>query len=353
MQNSTSSKIKNIQALRGVAVLLVVFFHMVTIEKKYGGTNALLPDYFQFGMFGVDLFFVISGFVMVTVTRGKFQQSRQAFTFLYHRISRIYPLYWFYSLLVLVAFLLQPSFVNSSQFGQVNILASFLILPQKHLPLLMVGWTLVHEMYFYLIFFLLLFFPEKQLVKCIGLWTAIIVFLQLYITPDSSPALRLISHPLTIEFIGGCLLAICTRQKKNTFSAPFFLLSALFLFVASILSYILYWQTTGHVEPLGWWRILIMGIPAILIIFCLVRAEHKNFVLPGPLCRIGDASYSIYLSHVLTLSLIGRIWAEFSSDSTADNWFALPFMLLSVVAVGYISYVTVERPMIAASRKIA
>ena len=96
-----------------------------------------------------------------------------------------------------------------------------------------------------------------------------------------------------------------------------------------------------------------MGIPAILIIFCLVRAEYKNFVLPEPLCRIGDASYSIYLSHVLTLSLIGRIWAEFSSDSIADNCFALPFMLLSVVAVGYISYVTVERPMIAAGRKIA
>ncbi|MEA2116633.1 MAG: acyltransferase, partial [Thermodesulfobacteriota bacterium] len=142
VQNQISNRIKNIQALRGVAVLLVVFFHMVTIEKKYGGTNTLLSDYFQFGMFGVDLFFVISGFVMVTVSRGKFQQPRQAATFLYHRISRIYPMYWFYSLLVLAVFLLQPSFVNSSQFGQVNILASFLLLPQKHLPLLMVGWTL-------------------------------------------------------------------------------------------------------------------------------------------------------------------------------------------------------------------
>ncbi len=96
-----------------------------------------------------------------------------------------------------------------------------------------------------------------------------------------------------------------------------------------------------------------MGIPAILFIFCLVRAEQKNVLLPGLLGRIGDASYSIYLSHVLTLSLIGRIWVEFSSDSVADNWFALPFMLLSVVAVGYISYVTVERPMITAGRRIA
>lgn len=96
-----------------------------------------------------------------------------------------------------------------------------------------------------------------------------------------------------------------------------------------------------------------MGIPAILIIFYLVRAEQKNVVLPGLLGKIGDASYSIYLSHVLTLSLIGRIWSEFSSDSVADNWFALPFMLLSVVAVGTVSYSLVERPMIAAGRRIA
>ena len=336
-----------------MAVLLVVFFHMVTIEEKYGGIHTLLPDFLQFGMFGVDLFFVISGFVMVTVTRGKFQQPRQAFIFLYHRISRIYPLYWFYSLLVLAVFLLQPSFVNSSQGGQVNILASFLLLPQQYLPLLMVGWTLVHEIYFYLVFFLLLFLPEKHLISGIGLWTAVILLFRLQIVPDSPPALRLISHPLTIEFIGGCLLAVFTAKRKSTLPAAFSLFLSVLIFSAAILGFVLQWQTTGLVEPPGWWRILIMGVPALLIVYCLVQAEQQHLVLPGPLTRIGDISYSIYLSHVLTLSLIGRIWAEFATDTTVDNWFVLPFMLLSVVAVGLVSYVKVERPMIAVSRKIA
>lgn len=352
MQSPTSKKIKNIQSLRGVAVLLVVFFHMASIEKKYGGIQTLLPDFLQFGMFGVDLFFVISGFVMVTVTRGKFQQPRQAFTFLYHRMSRIYPLYWFYSLLVLAVYLLQPSFVNSSQGGQVNIPASFLLLPQVHLPLLLVGWTLVHEIYFYLIFFLLLFLPEKHLISGIGLWTAVILVFQLQIAPDSPPALRLISHPLTIEFIGGSLMAVFTAKRKSSLPASFSLLSSVLILSVAIFGFVLQWQTTGLVEPPGWWRILIMGVPALLIVYCLVQAEQQHLVLPGPLCRIGDISYSIYLSHILTLSLIGRIWAKFVTDATVDNWIVLPIMLLAVIVVGLVSYVKVERPMIAVSRKI-
>ena len=348
-----SKKIKNIQALRGVAVLLIVFFHMATIEKKYGGTHTLLPDFLQFGMFGVDLFFVISGFVMVTVTRKKFQQPRQAFTFLYHRVSRIYPLYWFYSLLVLAIFLFQPSLVNSSQGNQVNILASFLLLPQQQLPLLMVGWTLVHEIYFYLVFFIFLFLPEKRLIAALGLWITVILLFQFQITSAAPPALRLISHPLTLEFIGGCLLAVLTAGKKSSLAAGFSLLAALLILTAAILCFVLQWQTTGLIEPPGWWRIVIMGVPALLIVYCLVQAEQQHLVLPGPLCRIGDISYSIYLSHVLILNFIGRIWAGFATDATVDNWLILPIMLLAVIAVGFVSYIRVERPMIAISRKIA
>lgn len=75
------NKLQNVQALRGVAVLAVVFFHLIIIERRYGGVDTILPDWLAFGMFGVDLFFVISGFVMVTVTQGKFQNLRQALLF--------------------------------------------------------------------------------------------------------------------------------------------------------------------------------------------------------------------------------------------------------------------------------
>jgi len=120
------------------------FFHLVTIERKYGGSGAILPDLLQFGMFGVDLFFMVSGFVMVTVTKGKFQIPKQAVKFIYHRVARIYPSYWVYSILVLIVFLVKPTWVNNSQGNQVDILSSFLLFPSHTLPLVMVGWTLIH-----------------------------------------------------------------------------------------------------------------------------------------------------------------------------------------------------------------
>jgi len=114
-QDMKSKKVLNIQALRGIAVLLVVFSHMLPIENKYSATDKILPDIFMIGISGVDLFFLISGFVMVSVTQNTNQSISKIKLFLYHRFTRIYPLYWFYSILILTVFLLQPSMVNNSQ----------------------------------------------------------------------------------------------------------------------------------------------------------------------------------------------------------------------------------------------
>ncbi len=84
---------------------------------------------------------------MATVIQGQFQRPQAVSQFLISRFTRIYPLYWFYSVLVLFIFITHPSWVNQSEGGQVNILKSF-INSTKSLPLLLVGWTLIHEIYF-------------------------------------------------------------------------------------------------------------------------------------------------------------------------------------------------------------
>ena len=127
----STEKIQNIQGLRGVAVLLVVFSHMLRIEGKYAQFEYILPELFLIGMSGVDLFFLISGFVMVAVTQSSSQSKIQIQKFLYYRVTRIYPLYWFYSVLILGVYLLQPNLINSSQGNQVNILESLLLIPQN------------------------------------------------------------------------------------------------------------------------------------------------------------------------------------------------------------------------------
>jgi exopolysaccharide production protein ExoZ len=343
-------KLQNIQALRGIAVLVVVLFHLYLIEKKYGGANTILPDWLQFGMFGVDLFFVISGFVMVTVTRGKFQQTRQALLFLYHRVSRIYPLYWVYTTLALLVFIIQPSWVNSSQGNQINILASYLLLPDDILPLVQVGWTLIHEIYFYLVFFLImLLLPEKLLIGTMIVWGIVI---SIFGSTSGNPTYNLITHPLTLEFLAGCILAVHYHNAKDLKVNGYWLvaIAGVGLF-AAVFGYAHYESQTAA-APEGWWRVLYYGIPATVIVFCITHAERKNVILHGALVQSGNASYSIYLSHLFTINVVGRVWSIFAVDSIFDNIIALLVAFIAVIVAGFISYWYIETPLLNLTRKV-
>ncbi|MBN1970032.1 MAG: acyltransferase [Candidatus Delongbacteria bacterium] len=340
-------RIANIQSMRGIAVILVVVFHMITIERRYGGINYLIPDLFNIGMFGVDLFFVISGFVMVTISRGKFNNIRLAFQFLYNRISRIYPTYWIYSLIILIIFLFKPSMVNSSQGNEVNIVSSFMLFPSDKLPLIMVGWTLIHEIYFYFIYFIiLLFYRERSVTKAMLVWASIII-LAGTLFDFMNPFLKLIFHPLTIEFISGCLLAVLFYNKKNILLKNVFLIIISFTFLILLLyAHNFYKIYSGNIEPQNWNRVLIFGVPAFVFVFCSIFAEKNRFVFPIFLEKIGDASYSIYLSHILSINICGKFWIYFSYDSLIDNIIMIPLTLLFTIMVGFFSYKYIEKPLL-------
>ncbi|MCK5696529.1 MAG: acyltransferase [Gammaproteobacteria bacterium] len=345
-------KIKNIQSLRGIAVLLVVLFHLLNIEQKYGGSEHILPNFFQFGMFGVDLFFVISGFVMVAITRGKFQVFNESLKFLYHRIARIYPLYWIYTSLLFIVFFLQPMLINNAQGNQVDILSSFLLIPSHILPLVVVGWSLIHEMYFYIIFFLiLLLIPEKYLRYMLLIWGFFVLIMNNYWI-SNNPIIQVISHPLTFEFLGGCFIAIFYFQKEVHISNKILLILTLFSITVSLLSFLYYQKMTASIIPLGWWRIIIFGLPALLLVYCAIIAEKNGYIIHSSLLLIGNASYSIYLSHVLTLSVFGRIWSLFSIDSIIDNIIIIPILIILVLGVGFLSYLILEKPLFRLSRHI-
>src|ERR1700712_10507 len=129
-------RIYSLQGLRGLAVLGVVLFHMSAVEHKYAGGDILLPPLVDFFQLGVDLFFIISGFVMVIVSRGRFQSCAESKRFVFNRVSRIYPTYWLYYLLTLSVVLVQPGMVNSSH-GSSNLLMFFFFL-SHHLVVLVV-----------------------------------------------------------------------------------------------------------------------------------------------------------------------------------------------------------------------
>lgn len=344
------TKYYNIQALRGIAALLVVFSHLLIIEKKYGGSETILPEVFRFGVSGVDLFFVISGFIMVTVTKNKFQSVKESSNFILHRITRIYPPYWFYSFLVLIVFLVHPEWVNSAQGNKVDILYSFLLFPSDTLPLLNVGWTLIHEIYFYIVFTIfLLLLSEKYLIHALLLWGIAIALFNLY-SEATEPLVLLVTSPLTYEFIAGCFLAIFYRHDKAKISN---ILLILIIGVTIILSSYFFMRHFNyyHLTPESWSRALILGTPALIVTYCVLVAGKNKFIFSQWLIKIGDASYSIYLTHVLTFSALGRLWSLFPIDSFLDNLIILPVFVFLACVVGILSYRFIEKPVLKLSRK--
>jgi exopolysaccharide production protein ExoZ len=339
--------IHNIQGLRAIAVLLVLFSHLFRIEEKYS-SNRILPDFFLSGVSGVDLFFVISGFIMVVTTTGKFGYWGNSFKFIYNRATRIFPPYLFYTLIVLTIAALMPGWVNSG--ADYDLLSSLLLFPSDSAPLLAVGWTLIHEMYFYYVFLFFILFSEKFLLPFLFIWGMIVVCANQVLTLDS-PLFTLIFSPLTLEFIFGAFLALYCRINPPKIG----IYGSIGLLFASFTLIFLgadYFQAINNAQPSGFWRVLIFGLPAVVILYVIVNLESKNIKFPDWVMKIGDSSYSTYLTHVLVLSALGRIWMYFSVDSDLYNVVAMLILVVSCLIYGWLSYIFLEKNMLKASRRL-
>jgi len=339
-------KLPGIQALRGVAVLLVLMRHLLVMEDHFGGGEMLLPEICKAGDAGVDLFFVISGFIMVVVSRGRFQTPGSSAAFLYNRATRIYPLYWFYSIVILIVALLAPVLVPAMKKGQVDLFSSFLLLPHFLPPLLGQGWTLTHEIYFYLLFSITLLLPERRLSWFLLLWgLAVAVGYNFYsVTPmlSGSATIKMITNPTTVEFVLGGCVALAIQRGFRRAALPCLIGGALLLPASSL------FFDPLQVEGL---RFFCFGLPSLLILYGAASLEGRSpFSFSSWLQSIGDASFSIYLTHILVITAVGRIWMTVRRPGLWDNALALALMAAFAVACGFASYRWIEQPLLRATR---
>lgn len=343
----------SIQGLRGLAALSVVIFHATTIEQKYSGGDILLPGFLRVGESGVDLFFVISGFIMVTVTQGRFARRRESLRFLWGRFTRIYPTYWFYFFLTLTVFLVRPQWVNSSQDSHVDLLKSFLLWPGEHLPLVMVAWSLIHELWFYVVFAVILRFDERRLLPFLLLWGAIVVAVNTLVgIAGLPPAMRIAVHPYSLEFIVGALAALFVhRGYAVAFSSPKVLGGVAAVLLAGL--YLVYANDVLHGPDLV--RAGVMGLLYGLLVLSFAACEKQGRMnVPSSIRFLGDISYTVYLSHVLVLSAIGRLWMMAASvpNQLYDNVVAFAIMMAAVIGYGWVGYRMVEQPVLAVSHRL-
>lgn len=341
------ARISNVQALRAIAVLLVMFLHLRDLAAVRG-LGAWLPDWASVGHAGVDLFFVISGFVMVLIGHADEARPRAAGRFLYRRWARIYPTYWFWFLVTLLVYLTAPAWLRLRPGDLTHLLESFLLVPTWTPQLVAVSWTLKYELYFYLVFSLIILLPAGWRMPALALWGGAMLIGQsvCYRAPEilCHKSLFLTMHPLAFEFLFGALVAWLYLRVRVP--RPFAVLwLGIGLLVAGALVYV--WSGV-HLDDNIWYRVLLFGMPAaVLLQGCLEVERQAGWTAPGWLSAIGDASYSIYLSHFLIFELL------FGALVAID---AMPSPLLDMMVfgaalgVGLLAHRWVERPLLDLTR---
>lgn len=344
-------KLRNVQALRGVAALVVVAAH-------FSGTDGFESRVFGSvwtswsnlpANTGVDLFFVISGLIMVVTTWGSFDAPGSAGRFLWRRITRIYPLYWVVNTAVLALFLLRPDSVSFDESGNPDVVASYLLLPTEgRLPVL-VAWSLVYEMYFYLLFTLALLFRRRFLGWVIGLWATATVMLSLGVAAlhdggpgDLDPYLALVASPLNLEFV----LGVCVGYAvlRGWIYLPRVVLWIGIVLAVALLTLL---GATGWEQfPSAWFRVAGPGVVAAMLVYGAVGVEIRcAMAFPVPLQRLGDWSYSLYLIHVPVLTLLAIVIVRVWSPGVAAHVVALVAVPACVVLCAFLCHRLLEHPM--------
>jgi len=328
-------KLHAIQMLRGIAALAVALLHLGAIETEVlaGREQGLLSGWTANGYAGVDLFFVISGFIMVYVTAGRARGAASAGDFLVARAARIYPLWWLFAGLFALFMLASygvpyPPDVQaaSGESGAGYTIKSFLLIPQGAYPLLGVGWTLIHEMYFYLVFAVFLLAPKRWLPWLMAVWAVFVIGNDLMgqTYKDAADLLTLANHTMTLEFIGGGFAAMLVLSGRRSLAAPVTLIAGAALLIALAV-----YTNDNTYETMRWGRVLWFGGPAIALVYGLTSLElGGRLKTVKPLVILGDISYALYLSHILSFALMKRVFAGWlGAPGWLDN---LVFFIVSL-----------------------
>jgi len=341
------SKIDGIQALRGVAALVVVLFHFHVLERVCG-PDAILPSFMGYGRAGVDLFFVISGFIMVSIAGQAKSGVGSSFDFLVKRVIRIYPPYWVVTFGIFVVWFYSEGYFFARLVKEnPNWIASLMLWPQDRYPVLLVGWTLIHEMYFYLLFALALLVPMAWRAGFASFLALAILGFGFAGFKSDSAVLKVALHPLTLEFILGGIAALLRPHVTRQFW------SAIVLAVVWIAAtnWLLGFTPTHEQFEKEWPRVIIFGPSCALLVFAAADPA-RQFFWPRSMIALGDASYSLYLLHVPIFFLMVPLWKANSSPAPVDNAVALVVALALAIGFSFPFFRWIEQPSLQLGRRL-
>lgn len=329
---------EGIQALRFFAAFLVVLTH-----STFYASERLLPGtgFWAEGATGVNIFFVISGFVMVVSTTALQGRADGWKIFIWRRLIRIVPMYWIATTLKLIVLVLVPSAVLHSQFNIVHILSSYLFIPTTNVegvfkPFLAVGWTLYFEMFFYALFALALYL-RGNLYYFVGGVLAVFASLSMLRTVDS-PAGTMFFDPIVLQFFFGMLVAATVSRAAalRLVATRYPILPAVFSVCGALLllaPFQVYWLPDAFRT----------GVPATMVVLGVVLLEpHLKGRLPKALLVLGDASYVLYLFHPLIAPVIPTVLQRIGVQNLSV---CVVLSAAVAICVGTLIHLFLERPL--------
>lgn len=324
----------NVQALRALAAFLAIFVHTDKLLAPAG----IRYDWLQFGNSGVDLFFVISGFVMVHTS---LHRPQTPLGFMQNRIVRVVPLYWLLTLAVFALAMARPHLLGATRAAPDELLKSLFFIPfakadGKLMPVLFVGWTLNYEMFFYALFAVGLALSRGRVARTVGFVTVVLAGLVVSgaIEQPHWVALRFYSAPVMLEFALGMGLALMVARG---FRLPRRLAWALFLVGLVALILPPFFQRDPP-------RLLFAGLPGVVILASAVSLELAGSISRArPVQMLGAASYALYLVHAFVLQSVAKFAPKAASAPAAVLMTALG--IAAAIGVAMAVHLLVERPL--------
>jgi exopolysaccharide production protein ExoZ len=342
----------NIQFLRFVAALLVVVYHTNSHLIDSGATQGTFFVISEaIGFAGVDIFFVISGFIMAYTTHASHGVA-DGWSFARRRLARIYSGYWPFFLLAILLF----AWIDPARLEWSSLLTSAFLWPTSN-TLIAVSWTLTFEMFFYVLYTFLVMYTRQHritlLYAMLGLiigWSLFSQFVRHAYDPGQleymSAAEYYMLGPYLAEFLAGAILAVWMRKSSDGPGMVWLLLGVV-LFLAG--GWINNHQFDGGIEQgyFVFYRVLVFGLASLLITAGLVRLESAGFKAPLKFSLYaGGASYAIYLSHTLLLAATQKLGFNAYVGQLSDWLAQFVYMIYAVVIliISVIHYVLNERP---------
>ena len=330
----------NLQALRGIAALMVLMHHSLAHFNAMGLSNPVFEFVATHGNIGVDVFFVISGYVMAKTTSNSEHGFGTGFYFLGKRFARIYLGYWpIFVLALIVYYFHQPDYLIDKQVFQ-----SFLLLNFGNYSELVItpAWSLTYELYFYLVVGLVL---TSNMLKPIPIFLVISFFIILksvFTKLGDNYLADFFFSPYVLEFVLGYLIFYYWQYL----SAKKMVLVSLVLGTVSL-------SIAVQLDPIyGYLRFTAFGVFSVCLVWLMVLLEaHNLFIFRGLIKKIGDSSYTLYLSHTV---LLGLFYSFGIRDYLVLQGFALTGFIACLVVIIFISWIFykfIEAPLYKSAKK--